>query len=99
MARFIAEVHRLLRPGGRFLFYTADPISPLRPVYWMAKGFNAAMRVRNALIDPPFIMYYLTFLLPRATALLEAQGFEVAVHREVAPKPYQRLVLVVATRE
>ena len=40
------------------------------------------MRVRNALWKPPFVMYYLTFLLPRAEALLRARGFELRVYRD-----------------
>ena len=35
------------------------------------------MHVRNVLIRPPFIMFYLTFLLPRARHVLETVGFEV----------------------
>ena len=73
--RLVRAVHKLLKPEGRFVFVTAD-----EPTRWSvprlaARTFNAAMRLRNALISPPFIMYYLTFLLPRATQLLEAQGF------------------------
>lgn len=96
--RFVAAVHALLRPGGRFAFFTADGPSRLQPGYWLAKGFNAAMRLRNALINPPFHMYYLTFMLPRARALLEAQGFAVEVHARVLPHPFTALPLVVATR-
>ena len=96
--RLVAAVHGLLAPGGRFAFFTAREPNPLNPGVWLARGFNAAMRVRNALISPPFIMYYLTFLLGRATALLEAQGFEVVVHEGLGPPPYDRLAFVIATR-
>lgn len=96
--QLVAAVHALLKPGGRFAFYTSPEPSPLNPGVWLAKGFNAAMRVRNALIDPPFVMYYLTFLLPRAKALLEAQGFDVEVRAGVAPKPFHGLAFVIATR-
>src|SRR3954454_24868953 len=43
--RFVEQVARVLRPGGRFVFVTAymPPLWSLR--YWMARGFNAAMRV------------------------------------------------------
>ena len=61
-----------------------------------ARAFNAAMRVRNALWSPPFVMYYLTFLLPRARALLETAGFAVEVRRGVLPAPHERYVLVIA---
>jgi hypothetical protein len=66
----------------------------------MARAFNAAMRVRNAVWKPPFVMYYLTFLLPRARALLEARGFDVEVRRNVLPEQYARygLCVVIATR-
>ena len=58
------------------------------------------MRVRNALWHPPFVMYYLTFLLPRARALLEARGFSLEVLHPALPEPYARagLCTVIATR-
>ncbi len=96
--RLVDSVFRALRPGGRFVFATGDRPSPVNPLALAARGFNAAMRLRNTVRKPEFVMYYLTFLLPRAQALLEARGFEVKVHRGVFPKPYSRLVLVEATR-
>ena len=96
--RLVAGVARALRPGGRFAFVTADPPSPLSPRALRARAFNAAMRARNAVWRPPFVMYYLTFLLPRARVLLEAAGFEVEVRRSVLPRPYERYVLVLARR-
>ena len=96
--RFVASVARVLRPGGRFVFVTTEKPPVTSPALWMARGFNAAMRVRNAVIKPEFIMYYLTFLLPRCRRLLEAQGFEVEVHDQVFDKPFGALKLVVATR-
>jgi SAM-dependent methyltransferase len=96
--RLVASIAAALKRGGRFVCATSDRISALRPAWWLAHAFNAAMRARNALHKPEFVMYYLTFLLPRATELLEAEGFDVAVLRGRFPQPYQRLVLLIATR-
>jgi len=96
--RLVHNISRALAPGGRFAFVTGDPPSKTRPAYWLARGFNAAIRVRNVLLQPPFHMYYLTFMLPRARTLLDAAGFEVEVVRDIFPRPFHRMVLVVATR-
>jgi len=98
--RLVANVHQVLKPGGRFVFVTGEEPSRRRPGYWVARAFNTAMRVRNALWEPPFVMYYLTFLLPRARALLEAQGFTVDVRSGTLPEPYERYGyrVVIATR-
>jgi SAM-dependent methyltransferase len=77
--RFVAEIFRVLRPDGRFVFVTSPWPRVWSLPYWLARGFNAAMRVRNVLIRPPFIMYYLTFLLPEVEELLRRQGFTVDV--------------------
>jgi ubiquinone/menaquinone biosynthesis C-methylase UbiE len=90
--RFIAEVARVLRPGGRFVFVTSYPPGVASPQFWMAHGFNAAMRVRNALISPQFVMYYLTFLLPEVRRQLEEAGLVVE------EAPLGRLRIVTATR-
>ncbi|CAM3364466.1 class I SAM-dependent methyltransferase [Corallococcus sp. ZKHCc1 1396] len=96
--RLVKGIARALKPGGRFVFVTGHPPSALNPGYWVAKGFNAAMRVRNALWKPPFVMYYLTFLVPRARALLEAEGFSVEVREGGMPRPFTGLVTVHATK-
>jgi len=91
-------VARALRPGGSFVFVTGEHPGALHPATWLAWGFNGAMRVRNALISPPFIMYYLTFLWPACAQTLRAAGLEVTAERGVLPAPYERALLVRATR-
>ena len=96
--RFVCEVDRLLAPGGRFVFITSERPSGWSASLWVARGFNAVMRVRNALIKPEFVMYYLTFLLPGARWLLEARGLDVAVHGGVFERPFGRAKVVIATK-
>jgi ubiquinone/menaquinone biosynthesis C-methylase UbiE len=96
--RLVQGITRALRPGGRFIFVTTHMPSPLNPGYWLARGFNAAMRVRNAIWKPPFVMYYLTFLVPRARELLEARGFDVDVRDRLIPEPFTGYSIVVATK-
>jgi ubiquinone/menaquinone biosynthesis C-methylase UbiE len=97
--RLVAQIARALRPGGRFIFITSDALPLLHPGRLAAEGFNAAMRLRNLLIKPQFVMYYLTFLLPRARALLEAEGFRVETAENLLPPPFGGLRLVLATLE
>ncbi|WP_330331897.1 class I SAM-dependent methyltransferase [Streptomyces sp. NBC_00536] len=76
-----ASVHRALRPGGLFAFPIGAPFAPVSAAWWVTAGFDAAMRVRNAVWRPPFVMYYRTFPLSGVRADLAAAGFTV----ETAP--------------
>ncbi|HJT78747.1 MAG TPA: class I SAM-dependent methyltransferase, partial [Gemmataceae bacterium] len=96
--RFVGEIARVLRPGGRFIFVTTYPPRAGSLGWLLARGFNAAMHVRNWLLSPPFIMYYLTFLLPAVRVLLERNGLQVEVRGLDLPRPFTALRLVVATR-
>ncbi|MCX5401609.1 class I SAM-dependent methyltransferase [Streptomyces sp. NBC_00102] len=72
-----AQVHASLRPGGRFVFPVGAPPALGSRAYWTLLGFDAAMRVRNALWRPRFVMYYRTFRLPDVLADLADTGFSV----------------------
>jgi ubiquinone/menaquinone biosynthesis C-methylase UbiE len=96
--RFVAGIARALKPGGRFVFATGRPPRAKDPWFWMAHGFNAVMRVRNVVLKPTFIMYYLTFLWPNVRALLERHGLVVTAHEGMCPAPYDRVMIVSAQK-
>ena len=96
--KFLLLVHRSLKPGGRFVFVTGYPPHPLSPKSLALRTFNGIMKVRNAVIKPEFIMYYLTFLLPEIERTLQESGFTVEVRKDIFPEPFGRYCLVVATR-
>lgn len=96
--RFVAGIARALRPGGRFVFATSAAPPASSAWFWQAHAFNAIMRVRNALRKPEFVMYYLTFLWPDVLPLLERHGFEVEVQKGRCPPPYERGLIVIATK-
>jgi ubiquinone/menaquinone biosynthesis C-methylase UbiE len=74
-----AGVYRALRPGGLFAVPLAAP-PPIRSRgYWTVGGFDLAMRARNMLWRPPFVMYYRTAPWPALRADLAAAGFAVTL--------------------
>jgi ubiquinone/menaquinone biosynthesis C-methylase UbiE len=90
--RFVRGIFAALKPGGRFVFPTNRPPRVRSQWFWMAHGFNAVMRVRNAVLKPEFIMYYLTFLWPEIRSKLERAGFVVQA------ADHGRFVIVTATK-
>ncbi|MBL1084537.1 class I SAM-dependent methyltransferase [Streptomyces actinomycinicus] len=92
------QVHSVLRPGGRFAFPVFAPPRPAHPGYWTLLGFDAVMRVRNALWRPPFVMYYRTFPLSTVQRELARTGFTVELRalpefgRRADGSPRARLV-------
>ena len=87
-------VYRALRPGGLFAFPIGAPPPLTSLSHWAALGFDLAMRVRNAVWRPPFVMYYRTSRLPAVRDDLTAAGFTVRVvaltalgrHRDGSPR-------------
>jgi ubiquinone/menaquinone biosynthesis C-methylase UbiE len=88
------EVYRALRPGGLFALPIGVP-PPLASVsHWATLGFDLAMRVRNAVWRPPFVMYYRTSTLPAVCDDLTAAGFTTTAvaltglgqHRDGSPQ-------------
>jgi len=95
--QFVDGIRRALVPGGRLVFVTSDMPTALNPMWWVARGFNFAMHVRNAVLAPPFIMFYLLFTLPRAREILLRHGFSLEVKSGVY-KRFPTAKLVVASR-
>ena len=95
--QLVQQIARALKPGGKFVFVTSAMPPLWSSTYWLCRGFNAAMHLRNWIVRPPFIMYYLTFLLPETKTLLENHGFDVDVE-EPFEGILKRLRMVVATR-
>ena len=93
--RFVERVAAALKPGGRFAFVTSERPPLWSPRYLLSRGFNTAMHVRNAIKRPPFIMFYLTFLLPHVRRLLQNAGFDVAVHDDAFRGRFRGLQVVV----
>jgi ubiquinone/menaquinone biosynthesis C-methylase UbiE len=71
------SVRRALAPGGTFAFPVATPEAITSRGYWVLTGFDLAMRIRNAVWEPPFIMYYRTGPLHLVRSELTAAGFNV----------------------
>jgi ubiquinone/menaquinone biosynthesis C-methylase UbiE len=83
-----AGVYRALRPGGLFAFPVGAPPPVTSGWYWALLGFDLAMRLRNAVWRPPFVMYYRTWPLPAVRDDLTAAGFAVTtVPLTVAGRP------------
>jgi SAM-dependent methyltransferase len=96
-----SQVHSVLRPGGSFAFPILAPPRLSSPAFWMLLGFDAVMRVRNALWRPPFVMYYRAFRLGDVRRELEWAGFRVGLQelpefgRRGDGSPRVRLVVAV----
>ncbi len=102
MPGLFAQVHSVLRPGGRFAFPVGAPPRPGTRAYWALLGFDAVMKVRNAVWKPAFVMYYRDFRLSDVRRELTRAGFDVETRAlpEFGQRPdgSPRCRMVVATR-
>jgi len=96
-AQFVAQVVKVLKPGGRFVCVTTSMPALWSARYWCARGFNGVMHIRNRLLSPSFIMYYFTFPLPKLVALLDKHGFSVDVRHGVFAGRFGNVRLVIGT--
>ncbi|GHA03586.1 class I SAM-dependent methyltransferase [Streptomyces echinoruber] len=74
------QVRSVLRPGGCFALPVLAPPRPSSPAFWALLGFDAVMRVRNAVWRPPFVMYYRAFRFGDVWRELERAGFGVELY-------------------
>ena len=94
-----AGVYRALRPGGVFAFPIGAPPPVTSRGYWALLGFDLAMRARNAVWRPPFVMYYRTCPLSALRVELTGSRFTVttipltALGRRADGSPRYGLVL------
>ena len=96
--RFVAGVFRALRPGGIFALVSTPMPRPFSLPWLLGRSYNAVAHLRNVLVRPPFVMFYLTFTLGAAQRLLAGAGFDVEVERDLFPHPFQKAALVLARR-
>ncbi|WP_119293257.1 class I SAM-dependent methyltransferase [Streptomyces sp. YIM 130001] len=100
--RLFEQVHAVLRPGGSFAFPLVAPARPGSRGHLAMLGFDTAMRARNAVWRPPFVMYYRGFGLTDVRAELTRTGFSSALYAldELGRRPdgSPRCRLLVATR-
>ncbi|GHF56737.1 class I SAM-dependent methyltransferase [Streptomyces thermodiastaticus] len=74
------QVHAVLRPGGVLALPVSAPPRPASAAFWALLGFDAVMRVRNAVWRPPFVMYYRAIRFGALLRELRQAGFEVELH-------------------
>ncbi len=96
---FCKRVFRALRPGGLFALVTTTRPRVLSAAYWLSGSFNAAMWLRNWVVKPPFIMYYLRFLWPDVGQVLERAGFLVHCQSLFPDHPHLQSIRLILARK
>lgn len=94
---FFRRIHRALRPNGVFVTVVADLTG--RPwVALPARLFDTAMAIRNTFWWPRFVMYYLSFVLPKAAHIVAREGFRVEILGDRFPEPFTQLKILRARK-
>ncbi|MFI1990620.1 class I SAM-dependent methyltransferase [Actinoplanes sp. NPDC020271] len=91
-------VHRALRPGGLFAVALGELPGANSGAYWATLGFDLAMVVRNAVVAPPFVMYYRTATARSVRRDLRAAGFTVETIDLLAEDDLMRFSLLLGRR-
>lgn len=75
MPAFVDVVYRALRPGGTFAYFTLPRTGGPE---LMLHAFDAAIRLRNLLIKPEFVMYYRACPKGWLPKLMKERGFALS---------------------
>lgn len=96
--RMLAECVRALKPGGVFATVTADPACKLSRRWWYSVAFDYSLRLRNAILEDPFHMYYLLNDTDQVRKLFDKLS-DMRIRLEPIPRrPHPDLTLLVAVR-
>ncbi len=96
--RLFEIIFQSLRPGGKFVTVFSEYSGRSHGLRLLAKGFDVLMKLRNAVIEPPFVMYYGNLALGPAERTLKQIGFELELLPNLFPAPFEQLKLTVAQR-
>lgn len=91
-------IFQALKPGGKFVTVFSEFSGRSQALRLLAGGFDLFMRMRNAIIKPPFVMYYGNLALAPAERTLSQIGFDLVLLPNLFPEPFEQLKLAVATR-
>ncbi len=70
--KFLDNINNALKSGGYFIFNLTDDLPWYCPKFIILKGFDIVMKIRNFLIKPEFIMYYMDFTASRLKTIIKS---------------------------
>lgn len=95
--KFLDQVAKALKLGGRFIFFTYYMPSIRSRRYWFYRAFNTFSLLRNLIVRTSLPINKLSFLLPEVETLLKKHGFEVCI-KDAFEGDLSYLKLVIATK-